>query len=175
VFFTIGAAGDAVPMNRNGACRQQIGGTLGLTVLLGERVFAASGRRSQGDALISRRIVELEAVALSPGPSPDPARRAYRARLYPGGRFTIQVQLLRIGETVLVCMPFEVLAEFSLRLKQAHPDVVLVSMANGYEGYLPFAYEYERGGYEATAESTHFEPGTADRLLEKVITGLSGF
>ena len=144
-------------------------------VLLAERAFSASARRSEGETRLSRRIVELEATALSTDEPVESARHAYRARLYPGNRFTIQVQLLRIGETVLVCMPFEVLSEFSLRLKQVHPEVVLVSIANGYEGYLPFAYEYARGGYEATAESTHFQPGTADRLIEAVLTGLSGF
>jgi len=74
-----------------------------------------------------------------------------------------------------VCLPFEVLSEISLRLKAAFSQTVLVSIANGYEGYLPFAYEYDRGGYEATADSTHFEPGTADRLVEKVLEELKGF
>ena len=66
--------------------------------------------------------------------------------------------------------PFEVLAEISLRLKAAHPNAFLLSCCGGYQGYLPLAYEYDRGGYEASAASTHFAPGTADRLLEAIIT-----
>ena len=67
---------------------------------------------------------------------------------------------------------FEVLSEFSLRMKQQYRHAVLVSCANGYQGYLPFAHEYERGGYEASERSTHFEPGTADRLMELVTNRL---
>lgn len=39
VFFTLGAAGDAVPINRMGDCRQQIGSILGNSILLAERKF----------------------------------------------------------------------------------------------------------------------------------------
>ena len=85
------------------------------------------------------------------------------------------MHLLRIGRTVLVGLPFEVLSEISLRLKRAFPETVLVSAANGYEGYLPFAFEYERGGYEASAESTHFEIGTADRILDRLLEELRTF
>ncbi len=100
---------------------------------------------------------------------------AYRARLYPEDRHRIQIQLVRLGRSVLVAMPFEVLSEIGLRIKHAFPHAVVVSVANGYEGYLPLAYEYERGGYESTAETTHFEIGTADRLLQRVLTELASF
>lgn len=199
--FSLGAAGDAVPMNRRGRSREQIGAVLGNAVLLGERLFAASGR-STGEAVVASKTVrlpvktivatkgteaegayrdareKLRALGGAGAGSPtarefqERARLAYRARMYPEDRFVVEVQLLRIGETVLVALPFEVLAEISLKMKRAFPNSVLVSIANGYEGYLPFAYEYERGGYEATPDSTHFEIGTADRLLELILRGL---
>jgi len=203
--FTLGAAGDAVPLNRNGCCREEIGSALGNAVLLGERVFTASGRSQPGEAAVATRTVEMDAktivstrwsgaedayrrartkvLALSGAAQAAPevaelqekARLAYRARLYPEDRATLEVQLVRVGETVLVGMPFEVLSEISLKLKRAFPQSVLVSIANGYEGYLPLAYEYERGGYEATPDSTHFQIGTADRLLEKALGELKTF
>lgn len=202
--FCLGAAGDVVPMNRMGHSREQIGAALGNAVLLGERVFSASGRR-EGEAVIASRTLAMEVrtivstqgsgaelsyqdarkrlLALGSAGAGTPEERefqartrlAYRARLYPEDRHTVEVQLLRIGETVLVAMPFEVLSEISLKMKRAFPQSVLVSIANGYEGYLPFAYEYERGGYEASAESTHFEIGTADRLLDRVLAELKTF
>jgi hypothetical protein len=92
-----------------------------------------------------------------------------RSKLYPGNSYAIKVQFVKIGRTVLVALPFEVLSEISLKMKQRHPDSVLVSCAGGYQGYLPLAYEYERGGYEASDQSTHFVPGTADRLLELIL------
>ena len=93
----------------------------------------------------------------------------YRARLYPENKGTIKVQIVKVGNTVFVGLPFEVLSEISLKMKQQFPNSVLVSCAGGYQGYLPLAYEYDRGGYEASEDSTHFVPGTADRLLEAIL------
>jgi len=41
-----------------------------------------------------------------------------RARQYPGHRFTLRLQFLRLGGTTLVAWPFEVLAEIGVRLKR---------------------------------------------------------
>ena len=197
VLFTLGAAGDAVPMQRAGCSREQIGATLGNSILLGERVFAA-GSEASGDVVIAHRAVRLEAGTIvrtrdtnaedeyrsardllrtvkPNAPSAKALRRfqeaalhAFRSRLYPEDRFVVEVAIHRIGDTVLVAFPFEVLSEVALTLKRSHPGAVVVSAANGYQGYLPQGYEYDRGGYEATPESTHLEPGTMDRLLAQV-------
>jgi hypothetical protein len=81
---------------------------------------------------------------------------------------------VQIGKTVMVGLPFEVLSEISLKMKAKFPDSVLVSCCGGYQGYLPLAYEYDRVGYEATESSTHFVPGTADRILEAILEKLGG-
>jgi neutral ceramidase len=199
VVFTLGAAGDAVPLQRAGKSREWIGRSLANAVLLGERVFAASADPAPALAyrsvtLEARTILstrgqpvddELEAAraALTRLAEPDPAGpevrrfqdaalRAFRARLYPEDRFFIDIGIWWIGSTALVAFPFEVLADTALVLKKACPGAVVVSVANGYQGYLPRAYEYARGGYEATAESTHFEPGTMDALMERVVEEL---
>jgi hypothetical protein len=93
----------------------------------------------------------------------------HRSRLYPENRYRVSIQFLRVGRTVLAALPFEVLAEIGLRLKERHPDAVVVSCAAGYQGYLPLRHEYARGGYEASAASTHFEEGTGDRVLELLL------
>jgi len=54
-------------------------------------------------------------------------------------------------------------------MKEHYPNSVLVSCSGGYQGYLPLKYEYDRGGYEATTWSTHFERGVGDRLLHAVL------
>jgi neutral ceramidase len=195
--FTLGAAGDSVPLQRAGLSRKRIGATLGNSILLAERAFVACGEAGQ-EVLIARRAVRMEARTIlrtrgtdaekqyesarasmqgkKPGEATDLELQhfqatmlgAFRARLYPEDKATIEVAMHRIGDIVLVAFPFEVLSGVALLLKKVDPRVVLVSAANGYEGYLPQAFEYERGGYEATTESTSFEPGTMDRLLEKI-------
>jgi hypothetical protein len=95
-----------------------------------------------------------------------------RARQYPENKARLNVQFIRIGETVFVSLPFEVLAEIGLKMKTRFPNSVLVSCCGGYQGYLPLAYEYDRVGYEATESSTHFVPGTADRILDIILKRL---
>lgn len=175
VLFTLGAAGDAVPIQRAGLSRERIGATLGNSIVLGERVLSAA-HGAAGEAVVAHRAARMEAATIvrtreTPPGDEDAAAvvlRAFRSRLYPDDRFAIEVAIHRIGDTVLVAFPFEVLSEVALTLKRYRPGVVVVSVANGYQGYLPQAHEYGRGGYEATPESTHFVPGTMDRLLDLV-------
>ena len=205
--FTLGAAGDAVPMDRYGRSRQRIGGILGDSIVLAERRFTADGSTDLETDMIQveaetilhpdhRRVesdyeeTQVALVELCDDPSVDQTGQAYgeaaagfaakmnalfRSRLYRRDRFSIPVQFIKIGETVLVGLPFEVLSEFSLKMKARYPNSVLCSCTGGYQGYLPFAYEYDRGGYEATPASTHFVPGTAERLLETTLTKLASW
>ena len=203
VFFTLGAAGDAVPIDRYGDCRQRIGRTLGHTVTLAERVFREEPDPSVGAGV---RVLDVRTISsVDPeaaqseyeqardrtislmdadvAPASQEYREAadtyqekltalHRARLYPDNRYRIKVQFLQVGQTTFTCLPFEVLSEIALRIKARFPHSVLVSCAGGYQGYLPLEYEYARGGYEASERSTHFERGTADRLLEQILDWL---
>jgi len=201
VFFTLGSAGDAVPINRRGDSRERLGLVLGNSVVLAERTFredAVEAIETDVVEVQARTIIETNlttakadyekaretALALSDTPDSQEckaARRKYdeamtacgRSRLYPTNEFTIRIQFVRVGETVFVALPFEVLSEISLTMKERFPDSVLVSCAGGYQGYLPLAHEYDRGGYEASEWSTHFEPGTADRILEAILDRLA--
>jgi len=204
VFFTLGAAGDAVPIKRHEDSRTRIGNVLGNTVVLAERAFTPDTRDT-----LEADVVELEAETILKT-SPSVARAEYedarrriaaleepeedrepgdayrrageafrrkmtayvRSRLYPDNKAVLNAQFVRIGGTVLVGLPFEVLSEISMKMKERFPNSVLVSCAGGYEGYLPLAYEYERGGYEATEASTHFVPGTGDRILKIILNKL---
>ena len=199
VFFTLGAAGDAVPMNRKGDSRERIGSILGHATVLAERTFRVdSSLNLSADSV----TLDVETIVQT---HPETAEAEYedarsavlsaqdkkgemyrdqvhtfrdkmmvcsRARLYPQNKAEIQVQFVRIGRSVLVGLGFEVLAEASLKMKTRFPNSVLVSCCGGYQGYLPLAYEYDRGGYEATESSTHFVPGTADRVLDAIFQWL---
>ncbi len=206
-FFTLGAAGDAVPINRYEDCRQRIGSVLGNAAILAERTFEAEDSteiETDWVGLDVRTIMHTDSgvaqaefdqaraafLALFNDPQAKPDSDAWRAasdayeqkqtallrsRLYPDNRHTVRIQFLRIGSTVWVGLPFEVLSEISTRMKRQFPHSVLVSCAGGYQGYLPLACEYARGGYEASPSSTHLEPGTADRLLDVVLDKLQAW
>lgn len=197
VLFTLGAAGDAVPLDRYGYSRRMIGSTLANAALLGGRKYSqpTTTPELKSDAFnISVRTIlrpgefsedtftAIRQKVLTDRENPELKdrfgvilRSRHRDTMYPDGRFTIPIQILQIGEVILVALPFEVLSEFSLKMKSQFPRSMLVSCANGYEGYLPFAHEYERGGYEATERSTHFEIGTAEKVYNAVIKKLAQF
>ena len=198
LLFTLGAAGDVVPADRYGKSRQRIGSLLANTILMRDRFFCPDPAPTLDHPLVSVDVaVNTPTRGTNPAAAYEEARnrarsagsadqgaaeeyaaaanRFFRSRLYPEDRYSVPVKIFRIGGTVLVGLPFEVLSEFSLRLKERFPQAVLVSIANGYQGYLPFEHEYGRGGYEASDASTHFQHDTADRLLEAVLERLDRF
>jgi len=63
-----------------------------------------------------------------------------------------EVQGIRIGDSVIITAPMEVLAETGLKLKAASPfrHTFVASDTNGYLHYAPPASYYPRGGYEVT-------------------------
>ena len=195
VFFAQAAAGDVVPMRRLGESRRWIGETLAHAVLLGDRAFrpvAADRVDVTWDELRARvrhdltgdPEARLQAAAdrlrAAPGGQDEAVRGAYlealhlayAARRWPEGSFAVRIQQVRIGDLPLVALPFEVLAELGLRVAERFPDALVISYANGYEGYLPFRHDLAAGGYEAQTGSAHFEPGTAERILDAVLRGL---
>jgi hypothetical protein len=195
VLFTLGAAGDSVPMDRGGDSREHIGACLASSLLLG-------GRANERDPapVISTWSVDIEVESSFPavGPgiieeystardrllAPDPTKidlsvfterlhRSFRARLYPNGTCNLTIQFMKIGKSVLVALPFEVLSATALEIKSRHPGAVIVSCANGYEGYLPSTRQIEEGGYETEDRSMHFVRGTEEKIRALIDTQLS--
>lgn len=63
---------------------------------------------------------------------------------------SVLVQAVRIGDLAVCALPFEVLVEIGLDLKQRSPfpRTMVIGIANGYHGYLPTPEQHELGGYE---------------------------
>jgi len=61
-----------------------------------------------------------------------------------------EIQLLRLGDAVLVGSPLEVLTEVSLRVKKDSPfaHTFIAAFSNGYLHYGSPVENYDRGGYE---------------------------
>jgi neutral ceramidase len=198
VLFTLGAAGDAVPMNRQGNCRKLIGESIGNAAILGERRFVTDPNPE-----VKASISYLEASVLEhPGvdsPVDVPGLRAayvnspedseekreawrayqtaldrkFRSILYHTEKAALPIQFFRLGPFQFACIPFEVLSEIALKVKEKVKTAGIISCANGYQGYLPLKHEFPRGGYEAQKQSVHFEAGTADRILDLIVDTLT--
>ena len=67
-----------------------------------------------------------------------------------GQTLTVPVQALRIGDLAVCAIPFETFVEIGLDLKKRSPSprTMVISIANGYNGYLPTPEQHKLGGYE---------------------------
>jgi len=62
----------------------------------------------------------------------------------------VTLQAIRVGDLAICTIPFEVFAEIGLDLKKRSPfpRTMVVSLANGSNGYLPTPRQHKLGGYE---------------------------
>ena len=81
------------------------------------------------------------------------------------------VQAFRIGDQAIVSMPFEVLVEIGLELKEKSPAprTFLIELANGSYGYLPPPHQFELGGYETWLGTSRFEKNSSEILVKELL------
>ena len=87
------------------------------------------------------------------------ARETVLLAKYPS-EVTLQLQAMRLGDAALAAIPCEVFVEIGLELKRTSPFplTAVVSLANGYNGYLPTPEHHALGGYETwRARSSYLE------------------
>ncbi|GMW01949.1 MAG: hypothetical protein AMXMBFR84_30850 [Candidatus Hydrogenedentota bacterium] len=90
---------------------------------------------------------------------------------YPATKKLI-LQCMRIGDLSIAAIPCEVFVEIGLAIKEKSPfdDVFTISLANGYNGYLPTKEQHGYGGYETwRARSSYLEVDAADTILATVL------
>ncbi len=87
-------------------------------------------------------------------------------------QITIDLQTFRIGELGISMIPFEVLVEIGLELKQKSPfkPSFTISMANGYFGYLPTIKQHQYGGYETWMGTNMVEKDTSNKIMKALLT-----
>jgi neutral ceramidase len=81
------------------------------------------------------------------------------------------IQAFRIGDQAIVSLPFEVLVEIGLELKQKSPAprTFIIELANGSYGYLPPPNQVELGGYETWLGTSRFEKHSSDVLVKELL------
>jgi neutral ceramidase len=98
------------------------------------------------------------------------AREAVALDAYPD-TVPVKLQVLKIGELSIAAIPCEVFVEIGLQLKQESPFAqhFTISLANGYNGYLPTAQHHQWGGYETwRARSSYLEVSAADQIIDRL-------
>ena len=86
------------------------------------------------------------------------------------------VQALRIGEDLaIVAVPCEVFAEIGLEIKKRSPfkNTFIISLANGYNGYLPTPGQHALGGYETWRSGwSYLEVDASTKITDEVLAML---
>lgn len=84
----------------------------------------------------------------------------------------LKLQSMRIGGLGVVGIPCEVFTEIGLELKRRSPiqPTFCVSLANGYNGYLPTPQQHRWGGYETwRARSSYLETTASDAVVKTLM------
>ena len=82
------------------------------------------------------------------------------------------LQVVRIGNSLLVGIPGELFVEFGLKIKrelnERNYKVFIVELANDWIGYIPTAQAFKLGGYQTwTANSSKVSNRTGELLIKK--------
>ena len=104
------------------------------------------------------------------------ARETVKLADYPD-TVPVKLQAYRIGELSVATIPCEVFVEIGLELKLDTPfrRHFTVSLANGYNGYLPTPKHHQLGGYETwRARSSYLEVDASTKIVEKLKVMLAG-
>ena len=85
---------------------------------------------------------------------------------------SVILQALRIGDLAIAAIPCEVFVEIGLQIRESSPfdSTFTVSLANGYNGYLPTVRHHQLGGYETwRARSSNLEMEAAPKIVDSLL------
>jgi len=88
---------------------------------------------------------------------------------------SVIIQAVRIGDQAILSMPFEVLVEIGLEIKEKSPfpHTFTIELANGGYGYLPPPNQHKLGGYETWLGTSRFEKDTSVILVKNLLEMLA--
>jgi hypothetical protein len=86
----------------------------------------------------------------------------------------VEVIAARVGEVAFLGLDCEALVEVGMAIKAASPfrDTFVVTICNGWSGYLPPGHRYHEGGYEVVHSG--FGAAAADLLVRRAVGLLEG-
>ena len=115
-------------------------------------------------------MAELPSIEFSPGAKNGPYK-AYEPLAREALPRQAEIQLLRIGDTILAGLPGEPICEVGLEAQKqiaavGFKNVLTIGLANDYIGYIVNEKEYAHAGYEVD-ERSYYGPGLGAHLATK--------
>ena len=101
------------------------------------------------------------------------ARETVKLTAYPDS-VKVPLQVFRVGDLAIAQIPCEVFVEIGLAIKKTSPfkPACVVSLANGYFGYLPTPAQHALGGYETWRARSSYLGVKSSEEIEKGIGAL---
>lgn len=83
----------------------------------------------------------------------------------------VPLQIARVGDLVIGGMPGEIFVETGLAFKERSPlqPACIISLNNGYYGYIPTPEHHKLGGYETWLGTSRLEIDAATKLLDRLL------
>ena len=83
----------------------------------------------------------------------------------------VKIQTIRIGDTVIVALPMEVYTATGrdLRFMSPFPHTIVISLANGCNGYMPTEESFRLGGYTTWRARTSCLEPLAERKVRRLV------
>ncbi|HET6422368.1 MAG TPA: neutral/alkaline non-lysosomal ceramidase N-terminal domain-containing protein [Planctomycetaceae bacterium] len=127
------------------------------------------GVRRPSDTELAEARAQLEGKSAPLKGAPDIyARESVLLAAYPP-TVKVRIQAIRIGDLAIVSSPCETFTETGLAIKSGSPfkQTFSISLANGYNGYLPPPEHHQWGGYETwRARSSYLAEDAEPRIRE---------
>ncbi|MBM3239877.1 hypothetical protein FJZ31_26635 [Candidatus Poribacteria bacterium] len=148
--FTLGCAGNIVPIEREGVSKRKIG------VALAAEAIKTWQWLNLIDSIKLRAIQKIIELPLKE-PKDDKKTRE------------VEIQGLKIRNLYFIGLPGEIFVEIGTGIKEQAgiENLFPVSLANGSVGYIPVAIAYDQGGYESN--STSFAKGSGEMLQDAAL------
>lgn len=99
------------------------------------------------------------------------ARESLKLQEYPD-QVPLLITAMKVGDLAIASIPCEVFVEIGLEIKEKSPfkKTFTVSLANGYNGYLPTPKHHELGGYETwRARSSYLETQASPKITSTLL------
>jgi len=140
--FTLGLAGDVVPLDRGVRPREQIG-----KAIAGEAIRRLQFVTTTGDVTLkaAKRDVAFPAKPPASGEAAEAGKNSQPIRT--------EIQVLKLGDIYILGLPGEVLVEVGLPIKKRAriEKLFIVTVSNDAIGYVCHSAAYDEGGYEPSA------------------------
>jgi len=158
--FTLGLAGNTVPVRRGIRPRQQIGKAVGSEALRRLQMVTTTG-----SAALKALKKEIK-FPTKKTPSPDETVDDDKTTDY----ITTEIQVLRLGDIYILGLPGEILVEVGLEIKKRAglENLFVVSLSNDTIGYVCHSQAYEEGGYEPVS-GTNLAKGAGEIMIKQAL------